>query len=252
MNEKPLNAKPLTEARRNPENNPKADILGTLFKLSKEPGNLVHFSPIQQVSINPKEDNPNNYYTPLGIYVYPLEHYSKKLGQAVIERSVNRKKNLNLPTSHYMTKIFSFAVDRRFIFILRARPGTKWLQVGDLGGKNMSQNEYNRRLKAIESDYLASGTPQEFHAVLSKVTKDYGTISPGAVLFNLIVQLYSFEPLKMNKILIGLGYDGVYDSGNEVIFKSADRSKTEPAQAVFLQKSFDIKDVLINHQYPIG
>jgi hypothetical protein len=65
----------ISEARRNPEQNPKISVVQALAKYKDDPDIYISFTYVDKVGINPR----STFNTPLGIYTYPLKEMWKDI-----------------------------------------------------------------------------------------------------------------------------------------------------------------------------
>lgn len=77
-----MKIKDLTEARRNPEQNPKESPIDFLIRYADDTDTYVHFSNIHKVGINVKTAKGSSHDTPAGVYCYHLNTYKDILQQA--------------------------------------------------------------------------------------------------------------------------------------------------------------------------
>lgn len=227
----------ITEARKNPEQNPKVainqyiqDRLDKTQDLAGGTPNLfVSFTKIDKLGINPK----SQYDTPLGIYSYPAAYIQEKIGTrsmmsdlpfageepfANIFNSSGNIVNLNDMSDgdlrHYYQKIAEFYITEHNI----KKGSDKWKEAVD----EIETIINNVRGKA-KFPSIAGG---RFWYVTWQVAQMSSYNSLGKM------------PVTWNKLFRHIGIDGCVDMGEGIIHTS------EPYQAVF----FSIKSIKNNQR----
>lgn len=207
----------LQEARRNPEKNPKSDIISDLEPYKNKKAYFIHFATIPKIGIYPK----TYHKTPIGIYAYPL----REMWQSLVDN--------NIP---YMG-------DAPYVFLFKFTG--KYLDV-----EKYTQSQYNsdiKKLKKIFAERYKDDLTinKSFEDIVSDAEKSaYHPDEPISKIFNVTRILANSlktssgtsRITKWSKLLQGLGYDAVIDwKGKGVIHRN------EPYQAVF----FDVRKIQV-------
>ena len=275
----------LEEKRRNPELNPKIDIIRALERRQDDPDIYISFVedvgvPDGAVSgfkigINPK----SRYNTPTGIYTYPLK-------QAFAEYANERTRILDVP----------FAGSRPMVYVLKARGklldlfsynsadydkdivklrkimikwemkknkisealawemfkgieymGLEGSRIKTIGGKfwNVSRLAFYRMVGNLETKIIQTKYQGEVMPMF-KDKKMKADFNNQTVRIELKVRNEGKQgTIKWNKLFRDLGYDGAVDKGSQGIIHPA-----EPMQAVFFStKGFKVLDMVMNKAY---
>ena len=275
----------LEEKRRNPELNPKIDIITVLEKWKNNDDVYISFVedvgvPDGAVSgfkigINPQ----SRYNTPTGIYTYPLK-------QAFAKYANYRTKILDVP----------FAGERPMVYVLKARGklldlfsynsadydkdivklrkimikwemkknkisealawemfkgieymGLEGSRIKTIGGKfwNVSRLAFYRMVGNLETKIIQTKYQGEVMPMF-KDKKMKADFNNQTVRIELKVRNEGKQgTIKWNKLFRDLGYDGAVDKGNQGIIHPA-----EPMQAVFFStKGFKVLDMVMNKAY---
>lgn len=216
----------ITDARRNPDQNPKTSINAVLKKYLDQaeqlPGvplsNLfVSFTKIEKLGMNPT----SKYSTPIGIYSYPVDY--------VISKTKKNKTMDELP----------FAGDSPYANIFRVNPKANIIVLQQV--TNATLDLYIDRIKkellpelGIKDNWFGFGW------ILRSVTSMSN--SPGQILWAITGRLGSKkstnEPVGWNEVCRNLGIDGFIDLGDGIIHPG------EPTQAVFFKSTEDVIQML--------
>lgn len=157
-----------------------------------DPNILMHFSSYSDVfGINPK----STYLTPLGIYGYPISHFS-----------LEDIKKFNLP----------FATDRPYVWFFKFKnPDKIWtFYTGQKIPKQIKQllvQHYKEELIKIIVEKWGDSDPNYFNQYFDRLTSDQRE------LFYLTNTLTGSNPAKWTKLFIDAGVDGVVDEGSGII-----------------------------------
>lgn len=214
-----------TEARRNPEQNPKTSINAVLKKYldhaEQLPGvplsNLfVSFTQIEKLGINPQ----SQYSTPIGIYAYPVDY--------VISKTKTNMTMDELPFGHMP-----------WANIFRVNPKANIIILQQV--TNAILDLYIERIKkellpglGIKDNWFGFGRILRNVKSMSK--------SPGQILWAITGRLGNSKsisgPAGWNKVCLDLGIDGFIDLGAGIIHE------VEPTQAVFFKSTEDVIQML--------
>jgi len=124
----------LTEARRNPDMNPKISAYEALKPYSKDERYFISFTQLDKLGINPK----SRYETPLGIYTYPLSTIWE-------EYRVEQTRSLG--------KAVPFAGDSPYIWLVKVNPGARFIEdmYSDYGS-----DYYDRDMRVLKNHVLSN------------------------------------------------------------------------------------------------
>jgi hypothetical protein len=238
----------LTEARRNPELNPKISAYEALKPYKDNPNMYISFTKIDKIGINPK----SYFNTPLGIYTYPLQVIWE-------EYQIDRKKTVG--------KAVPFAGENPFIWLVEKKPNSNFV---DNMYTDYDSRDYDRDLKLLKVYARTSVSDWRWMEELfygkhrrdpvgdeiidysfdkwTEEAKDRNAVmSMWNITRNLaIIRKDKKDLVEWNTILRKvLGYDGFADkSGKGYIHPS------EPFQAVFLHKvAFKVVAEFLNKDY---
>ena len=201
----------LTDARRNPDQNPKISELEQLEDIAEQYGTeniYVRFVDLPKLGINPN----STYGTPFGICAYPLEY--------VIE------KELDVPFAGEMPYMVVFEDTGANLLHLH-KPSTEWTP-DDL--------ELGRRMvpilkSVLKTDKLDMKTEKHDPQDEDATEREWSPV--WSWMYKNILQFsdYANRGKTAAKILKQLGYDGVQDPGYGIIFTD------EPKQTIFFNTS---------------
>lgn len=173
---------------------------------------FITFSTLNKVGINPR----STYYTPLGIYTYPLD-------EGFIEA--------------FTTGVIDFAADRPFMHVMRPSDNANIVYLQRVTSEraleliNLTQVEI--RDKQFDSIKAAAQAVDKVYSAYKDGDYNYPT-SPGALLWFWTYHVTRKPPYQgafgWNKLFRKIGVDGVVDMGDGIIHPD------QPAQAVFFTK----------------
>lgn len=215
-----------TEARKNPELNPKTSINAViqdyLNQAEKLPGTsisnlFVSFTKLPKLGINPKSE----YSTPNGIYAYPADYIVSRTNQT---QTMNK-----LP----------FAGASPWANIFRVNPNANIIVLQNVT-KAMLENYIERIKKELLPELGIEDNRYGFGKMLRDVEME--SSSKGQILWAIIGRvgqsMSENEPVGMNAAYRRLGIDGVIDLGAGIIHSA------EPTQAVFFKGTSDVIELL--------
>jgi hypothetical protein len=215
-----------TEARRNPEQNPKTSINAVLKKYLDQaeqlPGvplsNLfVSFTQIEKLGINPQSE----YSTPIGIYAYPVDY--------VISKTKKNKTMDELPFTGHMpwANIFRVNPKANIIVLQQVTNATLDLYIDRIKKELLTD-------LGIKDNWFGFGR-------LLRSVKSMSN-SPGQILWAITGRLGDSKsingPVGWNEVCRNLGIDGFIDLGDGIIHPN------EPTQAVFFKSTDDVIQML--------
>lgn len=223
----------VTEARKNPEQNPKTSInqiiadrlADTTDLISSIPNLFVSFTTIDKLGINPS----SKYDTPLGIYAYPANYVVSRVGRdmpmirlpfagnspwANIFKATGNIINLESMTGAEEQEQYNAIMD-----YLRSSANSMPSKKTETISEKMPEIIDDARLKATFSDYPGG----RFWYVTMLIAQLVNSDSPAVA---------------WNKLFRSIGIDGVIDTGVGIIHNS------EPTQAVF----FSINAIAANER----
>lgn len=239
----------LLEARRNPELNPKIDIIQELSKYASQDGYYIHFTDLKKVGVNPQTE----YFTPAGVYSYNLK------------REWNDMVNNTLP----------FAQNRKYIFLLKATKPVTNVKQYTLSNWGMDKLKLSRMFKnktfsiSMDTDTYSDFVEQAMKTKLSPDALGFYSLSieelievakmttknrmPFTMMWN-ATRLISMDGEKIdpnvwiwNKVMRSLGY-AIFDDPN-----TGTIHQNEPSQCLFLTtNSFDVVDMLENKRRAVS
>ena len=176
------------------------------------PTHFIHFSQIEKVGLKLK----SAYNTPLGVYTYPLTHYTLGL----LERG-------RLP----------FAADRQYLILLRAQPDANLLYSEPDGPAVEYQKLVQNALRISRGERRLVARAESGAYVK--------TLQLGR-LWNVTRLLADAQPKAWTALWIRLGIDGVVDNAGARIIH-----ENEPIQAVFFHKgAVEVVDIYRNTMAP--
>jgi len=176
------------------------------------PTHFIHFSQIEKVGLKLKSE----YNTPLGIYTYPLTHYTLGL----LERG-------RLP----------FAADRQYLILLQAKSDANLLY----SEPDVPAVEYQK----LVQNALRISRGERYLIALAEGGARIQALNLGR-LWNVTRRLAAAQPKAWTALWIRLGIDGVVDNAGAKIIH-----ENEPIQAVFFYKgAVEVVDVYRNTMAP--
>lgn len=232
----------LTEARRNPDMNPKISAYEALKPYSKDDRYFISFTQLDKLGINPK----SRYETPLGIYTYPLSTIWK-------EYRVEQTRSVG--------EAVPFAGDNPYIWLVKVNPGARFIKdmYSDYGS-----DYYDRDMRVLKNHFLDNLKDYELKAdesekkkfeilidrLILKWTQSSSHRNPIMGMWNVtrnLAMMRKGKPAVQWNFLLRkvLGYDGFADrSGRGFIHPS------EPIQAVFMStRAFKVVAEFLNKDY---
>lgn len=235
----------LSDARRNPEQNPKLSpneaIKDFLSKTQdKIPGSdyknlFVSFTMVPKLGINPQ----SKYNTPIGIYSYPADY--------VYNRAGDRESMSELP----------FAGDAPYVNIFKSTGNILTISSMKIDNTLMGYYEELRRVMSpFEKGEMRGGYMhyEEFvDKFASESDKEAKVDTPGGHFWYVTMKCADViskrrgiaKPIAWNWIFRQLGIDGVLDEGEDIIHEN------EPVQAVFFSKeNIEVLDRVENKYSP--
>lgn len=219
-----------SEARKNPEQNPKTSINDVVLnklqsviddRVANTPNAFASFTDVDKLGVNPR----SKYDTPLGIYSYPINYVVTKVG-----------------ISHAMSKL-PFAGSAPYVNIFSASPSSNIIDVSGL--TEFEAKQYYDKLGAIVANKgFNDNTILGLIRLASKDSKFPESI--GGVFWYVTMKVAELlsrgtrstnwrdrkSPVVWNKLFRSMGIDGAVDSQGLGIIHEA-----EPVQAVFFSTS---------------
>lgn len=227
------------EARRNPEQNPKINILDKLIEYADDPSMFIHTTSVDKVGINPKTARSTSDDTPAGIFAFHLATYKSQL--------IKAKEN-----GWSLTFVFPF-VGGDNVFVLKSNePYVDTL-------KNYSDSDLKVDIEKLKEKYgetlvskslsIASSNENYVKSPIGDLWGMTKAIAIGGT-SELSHQQYP-NPMKWHNILRYLGFETLNDSGYGWLHGA------ESAQTLFLTvKAFTVVDKLVRNRkqktYTIG
>lgn len=243
----------ILEKRREPEMNPKVDVIERLKQIWEEAGSeklqfFVSFRSINKLGVNPA----SQYNTPNGIYAYPLRHIMTRIEEDQPRRSLDN--NLTLA---------EFAADEPYIWVFKTRVADKtlYLQHCDEALYDQIKEKISVILvhqtggiskKQLDMTVDTAETSAQ-NWLVEKRGFDFSDRSFwGGMIWALAYYIcQTFTPnnskphLFWASLFRKLGYEAVIDDGSGIIYQD------EPTQAVFFTKeSIEEVELLENKQRP--
>lgn len=229
----------LTEARKNPELNPKVSINAALKAYAEKYGkanSYVSFTELNKLGINPRstgvygDDDP---MTPIGIYAYPLAYVLRKIG-------TDLQPTNTLPYAGGQPHATAFTFPADHLINLSTISTTE---------VELIKNELRAYIKRNHLGALA-----EFDKVVGSLKP---AAKPGRTLWKLIMTVAqdvtgTRDPedglpsaIEWTKLFRNLGIEGVLDPGNGIVHPN------EKTQAVFFGRSlFGNEQQILNKYNP--
>lgn len=209
----------LQEARKNPEKNPKVNIISVLEPYKDKSMYFIHFTDIPKLGINPQQ----KYDTPMGIYSYPLKEIWNKL----------------------ITDRIPFRGDSKYVFLFKYT-GDKYLDVSKYNASN-----YKKDCEKIYNIIKDRTNEDLWYKLLERAKVSARKQKSSSYLMNLMNLLVRYvnhtgkNNMLWNFIMRELGYDAVIDlKGGGVIHQN------EPTQAVFFSKKYiEVIEMFKNKRY---
>lgn len=247
----------VSEARRNPEQNPKYSVFDQVEPYLDNDNAFISFTAIDKLGINPM----SKYQTPIGIYAYPLvrsvEEYD--LTDAVIKK-------------HGFRNQFPFASEAPYFWIFES---TDYDSLLILSKAYYTKTNYLKDVKKLEEHYTNTApedVPFSFDDFMDQAESNARIKTFAGYLWNVSrcaaaewnANATRTNPVQWNKLFREvLGYSGAVDTDADGIIHPS-----EPLQAVFFSKSaitplkrvnnkaasmhdkfLEIKDIEYAHEY---
>jgi ankyrin repeat protein len=217
----------LIEARRNPELNPKINLLDIIKKYKDDPDVYISYRSIDKIGINPM----SKFNTPNGIYTYPLKEIYDKIYNNIED--------------------VPFAGKEPYIYVIKLKSQYKKSFINDLyteyDSKMFDNDMIKLRKTFINNVNQNRGdwtyTEEKFNDIIENASRHATIKNPSGIMWNITRMLSKQNPNAWNHTLrVVLGYSGMADkTGNGIIHTA------EPIQAVFFDiKSFDVIDIIHN------
>lgn len=217
----------LAELRRNPQQNPKTNVIDLMNRFKNEDDVYVTFTELNKIGINPRSE----YRTPVGIYAYRVKDVWNNFTSQRLANASRLDANMSF--------LVPFAGDQKHVNFFRVKGQN--LLFGENYKLSDFQNDINKLRTFVDND-LIDDALKMMRAEGTRRTKTYfGKI--WYVTYRIAMTLGDRAwREKMNKgedprqneiafawmpLLRKLGYDGVVDPGEGVIYSG------EPEQAVF-------------------
>jgi hypothetical protein len=202
----------LQEARRNPEQNPKIDIISALEPYKNKKGYFVHFTNVDKLGFNPR----TTHNTPQGVYAYPL----KEMWKNIVKDKI--------PYMGRANYVFLFKFNGRYLNVSEYSKSDfddDIEKLRKLGYENKIKDGFDNWL--IGSAKISAYKPDIPASVFMNFTRILSfTITENAGRF---ISIWT-------KILRDLGYDAILDLKGKGVIHGC-----EPKQAVF----FDPKTIKV-------
>jgi hypothetical protein len=232
----------ITEARKNPEQNPKISAYEALLPYSNNPDVYISFTELDKIGINPK----SKYNTPLGIYTYPIKEIWKRY-------NIDKVKNFtNLP----------YAAHEKHIWVIKVKDKSTFIDdmYKDYGSDKFDKDEkilkgiYIKYLEVLWDDNEPKVNEREWKEFVENSLENSKEKNPVMSFWNLthnMAQTLTDEKTgikmatKWNTLLRQCGYSGFGDKSGKGYIHPA-----EPVQAVFLSKdAFIVLKEVYNKDY---
>lgn len=228
----------ITEARKNPELNPKTSINDIIItatdKVTSEISGVknlfVSFTEIDKLGINPR----SSYATPLGIYAYPAEYVAKlATGGLEMDRTV--------PFAGGQPFVNLFSVHGEIINLTTMTDiaANRWYKKMAVYWSTISGKSWKESVDFVDSLVQSASDFSNF--------KSYPGGQFWYVTFKLALGLESKlmirHPVAWNKLFRELRIDGAIDTGVGIIHTS------EPTQAVFFSINSIVRVQRVNNKY---
>lgn len=228
----------VTEARRNPELNPKTSINDIIItatdKVTSEIAGVKNlfasFTAVDKLGINPK----SSYATPLGIYAYPTE-YVAKLATAGLEM------DQTVPFAGHQPFVNLFSVRGEIVNLVTMTDveAHKYFQKIANYWATISGDSWKSSVDYVD-DIIKDAT--SFSTFKSYAGGQFWYVSYRMSQY-IAEKLNISAPVAWNKLFRKLGIDGAVDTGVGIIHTS------EPTQAVFFSINSIVQVRRVNNKY---
>ena len=213
-----LNKKNLSEYRRNPELNRKVSTADQLLGYADDPTITISFSTLKKVGIYPH----SGWHTPNAVYTYPLAPYK-----------------IQLQYTGEVNKIFPFASDRPYIFVIKNKAQTPLNFDHDVTPQQLKRSkELIKAIADMSKDKLDVASMRSLHIEESPHKTTSMQIYYAFMTFSVLGIITTNQ---FNKFLRMCGFDAIIDNDLGIIHIN------EPRQVCFLTPTaYEVVDVIHN------